>query len=90
MRRLAAAAVVLGWALALPAGAAALVQDSGTAPAVVWAVGDAATPTSAAARVAAAIRRARPDRFLYLGDVYEKGTREDFERHYDPLYGRLA
>jgi hypothetical protein len=58
--------------------------------AVVWAVGDSATPGHAADRVAALIRRADPDRFLYLGDVYETGTLEDFRRWYHPRYGRLA
>jgi predicted phosphodiesterase len=58
--------------------------------AVVWAVGDAATPGRAADRVAALIRRADPDRFLYLGDVYETGTRAEFRREYHPRFGRLA
>jgi len=55
----------------------------------VWAVGDAA-PTPQAARLARRIRAAHPDRFLYLGDVYERGTRTDFRLRYAPLYGRLA
>jgi hypothetical protein len=58
--------------------------------AVVWAVGDAATPGPAPRRLAATIRRSRPDRFLYLGDVYESGTAADFRRNYEPLYGRLG
>jgi hypothetical protein len=59
-------------------------------PAVVWAVGDGANGTAAARRLATTIRRDRPDRFLYLGDVYPSGTRSDFTRNYDPLYGPLA
>lgn len=59
-------------------------------PAEVWAVGDAAGGQESADEVAAVIRRAQPDRLLYLGDVYEEGTAEEFERHYDPLYGELA
>jgi hypothetical protein len=58
--------------------------------AVVWAVGDAATPGAAADRVAALVRRGDPDRFLYLGDVYETGTARDFRRWYHPRFGRLA
>jgi hypothetical protein len=58
--------------------------------AVVWAVGDAATPGAAADRVAALLRTADPDRFLYLGDVYETGTASDFRRWYHPRFGRLA
>jgi acid phosphatase type 7 len=87
---------ILALALAI---AAAVVSQGGDAPAgqapqaegaVVWAVGDAAAPLPAARRLAAAIRRARPDRFLYLGDVYEYGTAAEFRLGYDPLYGRLA
>ena len=58
--------------------------------AVVWAVGDVATPGVRADRVAALVRRGEPDRFLYLGDVYETGTAEDFRRWYHPRFGRLA
>ena len=59
-------------------------------PVVVWAVGDGANGTSAAKSLATAIRRDRPDRLLYLGDVYPSGTRSDFARNYDPVYGALA
>jgi hypothetical protein len=58
--------------------------------AVVWAVGDAATAGPAADRIAALIRRAKPQLFLYLGDVYETGTPAEFRQQYDPRYGRLA
>lgn len=58
--------------------------------AVVWAVGDAATPNDGARRLAAHIRAQAPDRFLYLGDVYEGGTALEFRRNYHPLYGSLA
>jgi hypothetical protein len=58
--------------------------------AVVWAVGDAATPGVRADRVARLVRRARPDRFLYLGDVYETGTAAEFRRWYHPRFGSLA
>lgn len=97
MRRLlAAAAVVLATAAVAVAGAAP--GPSGelrpgaaqTERAVVWAVGDAATPGEAADRVAALVRRARPDRFLYLGDVYETGTPAEFRHWYQPRYGWLA
>jgi Calcineurin-like phosphoesterase len=78
---------------------AAVVPQGGGGPAqqaaqtervVVWAVGDAAAQVPGARRLAAAIRRARPDRFLYLGDVYEYGTAGEFRRNYEPLYGSLA
>lgn len=40
--------------------------------AVVWAVGDGADGSTAARRVAARIAADRPERVLYLGDVYEQ------------------
>jgi hypothetical protein len=58
-------------------------------PTVVWAVGDA-YPTDAGRRLARAIRRDDPDRFIYLGDVYDRGTRAEFRRNYEPLYGTLG
>jgi acid phosphatase type 7 len=75
--------------------AAAVVAATGPSPAqsesaVVWAVGDAATPGARAGRIAALVRRADPDRFLYLGDVYETGTARDFRQWYHPRFGRLA
>ena len=55
----------------------------------LWAVGDA--ENSARARVLAArVRRERPDRLLYLGDVYETGTAREFRQGYDALYGSLS
>src|SRR4051794_19018947 len=56
----------------------------------VWAVGDGAAATPQARRLARRVRAARPSRFLYLGDVYEDGSPEDFRRNYTPLYGSLA
>ena len=41
-------------------------------------------------RIAGLVRRARPDLFLYLGDVYETGTRSEFRRFYHPRFGPLA
>lgn len=84
MRRV-VAAILVALAAAAPGAAA---QPSERAE--VWAVGDAATPNDGARRLAAYIRMQRPDRFLYLGDVYEHGTAREFRLHYDPLYGSLA
>ena len=58
-------------------------------PVTVWAVGDADDDADSR-RLAALVRRQRPDRFLYLGDVYATGTAAEFRSHYDPLYGPLA
>ena len=57
--------------------------------AVVWAVGDGANGTETAMAVASRIEADRPDRFLYLGDVYQDGTAEEFARNYTPVYGPL-
>ena len=88
----AAAAVLAGGA---PSGGAASAARSAPSAAqaeraVVWAAGDVATPGVRADRVAALVRRGQPDRFVYLGDVYETGTAEDFRRWYHPRFGRLA
>jgi acid phosphatase type 7 len=60
------------------------------APAVVWAVGDGADGSASARAVARRIAADRPDRLLYLGDVYESGSAEDFRERYEPVYGALA
>ena len=61
--------------------------ESGT---LVYAVGDAADGEEPATDLAEFIVRQRPDRFLYLGDVYERGTPSEFRRHYEPMFGALA
>lgn len=58
--------------------------------ATIWAVGDGADGGSAARAVTARIAAGRPDRLLYLGDVYERGTAADFRDHYASTYGQLA
>jgi hypothetical protein len=65
-------------------------QPAADPPVVVWAVGDGAFNTEPARRLGSAIARDRPDRFLYLGDVYDSGTRAEFQRNYEPVYGALA
>jgi acid phosphatase type 7 len=56
--------------------------------ATVWAVGDV-EPSDSGRRVARLVKRGRPTRFLYLGDVYESGTLEEFRTEYDFLYRGL-
>lgn len=56
----------------------------------VWAVGDGADGGTAAHTVVRRIARNRVDRFLYLGDVYERGTFSEFMRRYHTVYGRFA
>jgi hypothetical protein len=53
----------------------------------LWAVGDSDPPRSE--RVARLIRRTNPDRVLYLGDVYPRGTAGDFRRWAAP-FGSLV
>ena len=63
---------------------------AGQRPVTIWAVGDGADGEQAGRRLAAMIERRRPARLLYLGDVYEDGTREEFTRNYASVYGDLA
>jgi hypothetical protein len=104
-RRLILVLAALAIAVALGATAATLLGDDEPQTAVrpeasfpisdskrsarVWAVGDGADGGDQAMRVAELIERGRPDRVLYLGDVYEAGTREEFEDNYRPAYGRF-
>jgi hypothetical protein len=57
--------------------------------ATVWAVGDG-DGSPAAIRVAREVARSKPDLFLYLGDVYERGTSSEFRTNYRPAYGRFS
>lgn len=68
---------------ALPSGAHA--QPLAT----VWAVGDGAIPESTDDAVAALVGSEPPNAFLYLGDVYERGTASEFQRNYDTAFGRF-
>ena len=70
-------------------GGGPFVRSVPGAQATVWAVGDGDARADGRA-VAARIARGRPDRFLYLGDVYENGTAAEFRTGYAPSYGRLA
>ena len=65
------------------------VPSTSRSPAVVWAVGDGADGGDDARKVARRIGSDRVDRFLYLGDVYEDGTAEEYADHYRPVYGHL-
>ena len=79
-------AVIAAAALAMTAGGAGQPEPR----AVVWAVGDGADGSAPARRLARMIERDEPDAVLYLGDVYPSGTAEDYERNFEPVYGRLA
>jgi hypothetical protein len=55
----------------------------------VWAVGDGAVAGTEDEGVAQRIEQEGLDQLLYLGDVYETGTAEEFARHYHPSFGRF-
>jgi hypothetical protein len=57
---------------------------------VVWAIGDGADGSDRARTLARYVERQGPQRFFYLGDVYELGTAAEYADHYAPLYGALA
>ena len=58
-------------------------------PAVVWAVGDGPDGDPEPNAVAKLIASRRVDRLLYLGDVYDEGTKREYNEHYAPAYGKL-
>jgi hypothetical protein len=89
-----AIAAAAGWYFLAPAppgdGGFAFVRSVPGERATVWAVGDGADGGDAARTVVARIKAGRPDRLLYLGDVYERGTEGNFRDHYATTYGPLA
>jgi predicted phosphodiesterase len=87
-----ALALVDGWFSSAggTSGGRSFVPSDSRGAAVVWAVGDGADGGGRAARVARLIKRAGPDRVLYLGDVYESGTAGEFARNFDSIYSSVA
>jgi hypothetical protein len=84
------AVVLVAAALALSGGSERRsVLGPSQMPATIWAVGDGADGGADASAVAAIIAASDPDRFLYLGDVYENGTAAEFEGNYRTVYGEL-
>ncbi|MCB0876195.1 MAG: metallophosphoesterase [Solirubrobacterales bacterium] len=83
-------AVALAAAGAEQSHGRSFVPSSAEKRAEVWAVGDGADGSSESYAVSRMVARAKPDRFLYLGDVYPKGTAADFAERYEPTYGRVA
>ena len=71
-----------------------LVVDSAAptpaADTVVYALGDGADGSTPSRDLANYVKSQNPDRFFYLGDVYDTGTASEFTNRYDPLYGSLA
>ena len=77
------------------AGATGAARPPGGGPAaanetVVFALGDGADGSATSTALANYVSKQNPDRFFYLGDVYETGTATEFATKYEPLYGALA
>jgi acid phosphatase type 7 len=81
-------AVALAIVLPSPQDRSVPFVSAGTAGdgATLWAIGDGADGGDAAKDVARLAAEDRPDRVLYLGDVYEEGTAETFRRYFGPTY----
>jgi len=56
----------------------------------VFALGDGADGSPSSRELADYITGQAPDRFFYLGDVYESGTADEFSNNYETAYGALA
>jgi acid phosphatase type 7 len=74
----------------VPLPTSEFIPSQETGRAIVWAVGDGADGGDDAKALADRIAGSRVDLFLYLGDVYERGTASEFARNYAPVYGRFA
>lgn len=67
-----------------------VLQVSTADAATVWAVGDGGDSLTNDDALASRIQSSGPfDKFLYLGDVYEYGTAEEWANYYDPSFGRF-
>src|ERR671937_3268367 len=76
--------VVLALILALGAMGAGAARG-----AMVWAVGDGSSSASTDDDVAGLISSQGIDHLLYLGDVYENGTAQEFATYYAGSFGRF-
>jgi len=72
-----------------PGTADARPKSSKTQKTIVWAVGDADSGVESAT-LFRMIRSQRVDSLLYLGDVYESGTWQEYRSYFKPLLGSLA
>jgi acid phosphatase type 7 len=82
--------------LALPvlalllAGAALVLRAAPADAAIVWAVGDGGVVETTDDRVADRLQAEGPfQHLLYLGDVYETGTAQEFRDNFAPSFGRF-
>lgn len=56
---------------------------------IVWAVGDAANSSEASIKIGQLILTNKPDKFIYLGDVYASGQLFEYQTHYEKAFGSL-
>ena len=82
-----ACALMLAWVAAGCGGDALPPARDGSV--VIWAVGDGGVDNDASRAVAGLIERDDPSRVLYLGDVYETGSPEEFATFAD-VFGPLV
>jgi len=86
---LAALAAAIAAQPALAAAGKTWLPELKRAGAVIWAVGDGATGGVDGRAVGSLVSAGDPDHFIYLGDVYDSGTAEEFAKNYGPLFGPL-
>ncbi|MBJ7457731.1 MAG: metallophosphoesterase [Thermoleophilaceae bacterium] len=67
-----------------------VVATSAAAETEIYALGDGADGSAQSIELSQYIQRQQPDRFFYLGDVYDIGTWQEFQNNYHPVYGPLA
>ena len=63
------------------------VQGGQTGGFTVVALGDGPAGSTQTAAVANLVHSWNPDMLMYLGDVYQRGMKDEFMNFYDPLYG---
>jgi len=65
-------------------------RDAPPRATVLWALGDGGIEGRSAREVAALVAREPADAILYLGDIYESGTPEEYQRNFAGVYGDLV
>jgi hypothetical protein len=61
-----------------------------TSPFVIAATGDGAAGAIMGTKVEQMMESWNPNMLMYLGDVYQRGSLEEFANFYDPVFGALA
>ncbi len=82
--------VAIGASVAIATAAASSHPARVAGQTVIYALGDGADGSPGNKALANYIRTQNPDKFFYLGDVYNTGTAAEFATNYEPLYGSFA